>query len=102
MSVVFDFASDDALAGSLTSPLSSIEISTGRSGEPVGIDAGTRRSHLAVRPLVLRGLRSAPQREILEHVYDPVGQVATDAAGRAAGPGFDEGLDHDRGHAHRR
>ncbi|MBV8539047.1 MAG: hypothetical protein JO364_05540 [Pseudonocardiales bacterium] len=82
MSVVLDPADDDLLAGSLTSPLSSIEIPTGRPGDPVGTDTGTRTPDPESRPLVLRQLRPAPRREILEHGYDPVRQVATDLEGR--------------------
>ena len=86
MSVVLDPADDDALAGPLTSPLSSIEILSGQLADRHGHDAGTLTARPAARPLALRGLRPAPQREIPEHVYDPVRQVATDADGRPLVP----------------
>jgi putative ATP-grasp target RiPP len=86
MSVVLDPAGDDALAGPVTSPLSSIEILSGQHSDPVNIDAGTRAPRRAARPLVLRQLRPAPQREIPEHLYDPVCQVATDPDGRPLVP----------------
>jgi putative ATP-grasp target RiPP len=86
MSVMLDPAGDDAVTGSLTSPLSSIEILTIRASDPASNDAGTRAPDPPVRPLALRVLRPAPQREIPEHVYDPVRQVATDAGGRPLVP----------------
>lgn len=86
MSVVVDPAGDDALANPLTSPLSSIEIPTGRAGDPPAIHAGTRTPHPAGRPLALRELRPAPERAIPEHVYDPVRQIATDRGGWPLAP----------------
>ena len=84
MSGVLDPAGDDAPASSLTGPLSSIEIPTGSPGAAAGAAAGTRPA--AARPLALRELRPAPNREIPEHRYDPVAQVATDLAGRPLAP----------------
>lgn len=86
MSVVLDPAGDDAMAGPLTGPLSSIEIPTGRPGDPAGIDVGTRTRHPVARPLALRDLRPAPERDVPEHVYDPARQVATDRRGRPLVP----------------
>lgn len=86
MSVMLDPTGDDTLAGPLTSPLSSIEIPTGQPADRCSHDAGTLTAHPAARPMALRVLRSAPQREIPEHVYDPARQVATDADGRPLAP----------------
>jgi putative ATP-grasp target RiPP len=86
MSVLLDPPSDDALANPLTSPLSSIEIPTGRPRDPAALDADTPTPHPAGRPLALRELRPAPDREIPEHGYDPVRQIATDSAGRPLAP----------------
>lgn len=77
MSVVLDPAGDDALAG----PLSSIEI---RASRPASTDADMTTP--AVRPLALRALRPAPQRDVPEYVYDPVRQIATDLDGRPLAP----------------
>ncbi len=78
MSVVVDPAGDDPLAG----PLSSIEIRAQRVSDTVSGAAGA----VAPRPLVLRGLRPAPEREVPEYVYDPRRQVATDLDGRPLAP----------------
>lgn len=58
-------------------PLSTVGIRTsvrlgGTSSAPSG---------LAGRPLVLRGLRPAPEPEVPEYVYDPQRQIATDPSG---------------------
>jgi len=42
---------------------------------------GNATSCLATRPLVLRGLQPAPDRDVPEYVYDPQRQIATDLAG---------------------
>lgn len=77
MSVVVDPADDDALSH----PLSSIEIRAYRVCGAASNDART----VAVRPLVLRELRPAPEREVPEYVYDPRRQIATDPEGRPLG-----------------
>lgn len=81
MSVALDPAGDEALAG----PLSSIEIRARRSNGGTLTDTDTAKSAAAVRPLTLRELRPAPMREVLEHVYDPQRQIATDLDGRPLG-----------------
>lgn len=86
MSVVLDPAGDDVPASSWTAPLSSIEIPTGRASELAGTGPGTRTPRPTIRPLALRELRPAPDREIPEHVYDPAAQVATDRQGRPLVP----------------
>ncbi|MGQ0778453.1 MAG: hypothetical protein ACT4NY_29265 [Pseudonocardiales bacterium] len=40
----------------------------------------------ATRPLVLRRLQSAPDRDVPEYVYEPQRQIATDPAGALLGP----------------
>ena len=82
MSVELDPASDDALPG----PLSSIEIRNHRTSDQAGGATSVAHSPAAVRPLALRELRPAPQRDIPEYVYDPRRQIATDPAGRPMGP----------------
>lgn len=70
--------SDDGLDG----PLSSIDLRYWRAS---GAPRGEVRDP-AVRPLVLRGVRLAPDREVPEYVYDRRRQIATDPAGRLLGP----------------
>lgn len=66
----------------LDAPLSSIVIrARGTSVMPGGdVDAE------AVRPLVLRVLRSVPDRDIPAYVYDPWRQIATDDEGEPLKP----------------
>jgi putative ATP-grasp target RiPP len=76
--VALDLVLDDVLDG----PLSSVGLRPWRvSGAP-----RSEARDPAVRPLVLRGVRPAPDREVPEHVYDPRRQIATDLAGRPLGP----------------
>lgn len=84
MSVELGRVDNDAPADSLTGPLSSIEIPIFRPGAATGVTPRTRPT--AARPLALRGLRPAPEREIPAHLYDPVAQVATDLNGRPLVP----------------
>jgi len=44
----------------------------------------------ATRPLVLRVLQPAPDRDVPEYVYDPQRQIATDPAGAPLGPRMDK------------
>lgn len=83
MSVVLDPAGDDALTSPLAGPLSSIEIHAHRGGDPKACTAPRRPSG---RPLALRELRPAPQRDVPEYLYDPIRQVATDPNGEPLGP----------------
>jgi putative ATP-grasp target RiPP len=63
-------------------PLSSVGVRrTPPTGEP-----SSATSYLATRPLVLRGVRSVPDRVVPEYVYDPQRQIATDPAGHPLGP----------------
>lgn len=83
MPVILDSAGDDALTSALANPLSSIEIRTHRTAGAASDEAG----HAApARPLALRELRPAPEREIPEYLYDPHRQIATDLAGRPMAP----------------
>ncbi|HWR46117.1 MAG TPA: putative ATP-grasp-modified RiPP [Pseudonocardiaceae bacterium] len=84
MSVVLNPVGDDALISPLPGPLSSIELATGQPGDPAGTAAATPRR--SSRPLALRDLRPAPERDVPEHVYDPGRQVATDLQGRPLAP----------------
>ena len=77
MFVVLDPADDAALPG----PLSTIEIRAHRTADPAA-DATTS----TVRPLALRKMRPAPQRDIPKYVYDPRRQIATDPDGRPLAP----------------
>lgn len=78
VSVVLDLVPDDAL----DDPLSSVAL---RSWRVSGAPRGETRDP-AVRPLVLRVVRLAPDREVPDYVYDPRRQIATDPAGRPLGP----------------
>lgn len=83
MSVMLDPASDDALTSSLAGPLSSIEIHAHRGGD---LTAASAPRPAAARPLALLELRPAPQRDVLEYLYDPIRQVATDPNGEPLEP----------------
>ena len=67
---MLDSADDDPLEA----PLSSIVICTRRSSVTARADAGA-----AVRPLALRVLHPAPDRDIPAYVYDPRRQIAITA-----------------------
>jgi len=86
MSAVFDPTGDEALTSSLTGPLSSIEIPTRPPDGPTGAATGIHAASPAVRPLALRDLRPAPERDFPEYRYDPVLQVATDQRGQPLVP----------------
>jgi hypothetical protein len=63
-------------------PLSSVGVRrTPRTGGP-----STETSCSATRPLVLRGVQLAPDRDIPEYVYDLRRQIATDPTGYPLGP----------------
>jgi putative ATP-grasp target RiPP len=76
--VALDLVPDDGLDG----PLSSVGLRPWQAG---GAPHSAARDP-AVRPLVLRIVRPAPDREVPEHVYDPQRQIATDLAGQPLGP----------------
>jgi len=66
----------------LDDPLASVGVrDTSRAHRP-----GYAMSCLATRPLILRGLQPAPERDVPEYVYDPLRQIATDPAGAPLGP----------------
>jgi putative ATP-grasp target RiPP len=73
MSSVPDSGGHDAL----NIPLSSIVIRARRTSVTLSGDADAE----VVRPLALRVLRPAPDRDIPAYVYDPRRQIATDAEG---------------------
>lgn len=68
------------------SPLSSVDVC---SASPRGT-ADTEVRSPAERPLVLRGLRPAPTREVPDHLYDPQRQIATDPAGNPLAPNMEK------------
>ncbi|MGH3882024.1 MAG: hypothetical protein ACRDRY_12500 [Pseudonocardiaceae bacterium] len=63
-------------------PLSSV----GVRGTPRADGPSSATSYLATRPLVLRSLQPAPERDLPEYLYDPQRQIATDPAGHPLGP----------------
>lgn len=63
-------------------PLSSLEVC--RTSQTGGPSSATSCS--ATRPLVLCGVRAAPDRIVPEHRYDPQRQIATDPVGYPLGP----------------
>lgn len=78
MSSVLDSVGHDVL----DTPLSSIVIRVRRTSVTPSGDADAE----AVRPLALRVLRPAPDRDIPAYVYDPRRQIATDAEGEPVEP----------------
>ena len=70
------------MASILDDPLASVGLcGTPRTG---GLSSATSCS--TTRPLVLRSLHEAPDRDLPEYVYDPQRQIATDPAGQPLGP----------------
>jgi len=78
MSVVLDPAGDGVPASTWTARCPRSRFPLGRASELADSSPGTRTLRPTIRPLALRKLRPAPDREIPEHVYDPAAQVATD------------------------
>lgn len=69
----------------LDDPLASVGLrSTLRTGEP-----GSESSS-ATRPLALRCLQPAPDRDVPPYLYDPQRQIATDLGGAPLGPRMDK------------
>ncbi len=63
-------------------PLASVGVRDSlRTGGPSSV-----ASCSATRPLALRNLRPAPNRDLPEYVYDPRRQIATDHAGQPLAP----------------
>ncbi len=60
--------------------------SVGVRGRPRAGRPSSETSCSATRPLVLRSLQPAPDRDLPEYVYDPQRQIATDPAGHPLGP----------------
>ena len=63
-------------------PLSSV----GGRGRPRAGGPSSKTSCSATRPLALRSLQPAPDRDLPEYVYDPHRQIAVDPAGHPLGP----------------
>ncbi|MGQ0778438.1 MAG: putative ATP-grasp-modified RiPP [Pseudonocardiales bacterium] len=70
----------------LDDPLASVGLRHARRTH--GVCSATSCS--ATRPLALRVLQPAPDRDVPEYVYDPKRQIATDPAGAPWGPRMDK------------
>ncbi|MGH3902727.1 MAG: putative ATP-grasp-modified RiPP [Pseudonocardiaceae bacterium] len=66
----------------LDDPLASV----GVRGLPRAYGPGSATNCSETRPLALRSLQPAPDRDVPKYVYDPQRQIATDPSGSPLGP----------------
>ncbi|WP_414942692.1 putative ATP-grasp-modified RiPP [Amycolatopsis sp. cmx-11-51] len=78
-------ADDRSQDAAVTGPLSTLELPS-RSRPRPSVVTAVSATDAPEQPLALRALRPAPRRDLPDHVYDPVRQVAVDLAGRPLAP----------------
>ncbi|MEU3628730.1 putative ATP-grasp-modified RiPP [Amycolatopsis coloradensis] len=79
-------ADEESQDGSVTGPLSTIEIRR-RARSPRASSATSASSpETPEQPLALRALRPAPRQDLPDYLYDPIRQVAVDDSGHPLTP----------------